>query len=61
MCFIPENFSAIIYISVLLVQDIHRKIQIKFIDRLTAEEYETLTEAYCNHSSFRVRQRAHAV
>lgn len=34
---------------------------LKFITRLTLEEEVTLTEAYRNHPSFRVRQRAHAI
>lgn len=33
----------------------------KFVDKLTEHETSTLTEAYKNHPSFRVRQRAHAV
>jgi transposase len=33
----------------------------KFIAALTVEEQETLAEAYRNHPSFRVRQRAHAI
>ncbi|WP_254257838.1 helix-turn-helix domain-containing protein [Methylobacter tundripaludum] len=36
-------------------------VHLKFIAKLTPEEEVTLTEAYRNHSLFRVRQRAHAI
>lgn len=45
----------------MLQQTKKRGVSLKFIAKLTLEEEVTLTEAYRNHPSFRVRQRAHAI